>query len=214
MEKDKDNCRIYNENHMENCNVFLGDQYGATFPLPGSQVTIHQTFGKNAKPTSDVKEGKVESAEDRDRRKLEVIRDIVGRFNFEPSQLGYDGKGKRITNERIAILFRKCFGFGSYPTVSNKAIMEQMWVMLIDKREKCFKEAGEGFFRQTVLNVLGHFYQSGLLCGEQNKLLQAVFPKANPNLTKNLQRGITSSFPKGTDEMIDRYIETLMDGEI
>lgn len=36
MEK-KDKPQVYNENHMENCNVFQGDIYGATFPLPGAQ---------------------------------------------------------------------------------------------------------------------------------------------------------------------------------
>ena len=45
MEK-KDKPQVYNENHMENCNVFQGDIYGATFPLPGAQVTINQTYGK------------------------------------------------------------------------------------------------------------------------------------------------------------------------
>ena len=45
MEK-KDKPQVYNENHMENCNVFQGDVYGATFPLPGAQVTINQNYGK------------------------------------------------------------------------------------------------------------------------------------------------------------------------
>ena len=73
MEK-KDKPQVYNENHMENCNVFQGDIYGATFPLPGAQVTIHQNYGKGQKPTQDVTAGRVETAEEREKRKTEVIK--------------------------------------------------------------------------------------------------------------------------------------------
>ena len=162
MEK-SDKPQIINENHMENCNVFQGDIYGATFPLPGAQVTINQNYGKGQKPTQDVTSGKVETAEEREKRKLEVMRVITAGFDFTDEQLGYDNNHKKITNERIAALFRKCFGIGSYPSSTNKVIMEQMWVLLIDKRDKCAKQGGEGFYRQTVLNVIGYYVSCGLI---------------------------------------------------
>ena len=213
MEK-SDKPQIINENHMENCNVFQGDIYGATFPLPGAQVTINQNYGKGQKPTQDVTSGKVETAEERDKRKLEVMRAITAGFDFTDEQLGYDNQHKKLTNERIAVLFRKCFGIGSYPTSENKAIMEQMWVLLIDKRDKCAKQGGEGFFRQTVLNVIGYFVSCGLISGLPLDLAQAVFKDADRNLAKNISRNITSNaLPEGLVDMLDLYIDKLMEGE-
>jgi len=211
MEKDTEQAKIVN--HNENCNVFTGPVYGASFPLPGSQVTIHQYHG-GKKPKEFTEEGKVESAEDREKRKVEVLKSITDKFDFESGQLGYDNQRKHITNERLAILFRRCFGMGgAYPTQTNRLIQEQLWVLLMDERNQCNKEAGEGFYRQTVLNVLGHFRQNEILCGGKNELMQVVFPGANTNLAKNIERGIPTSFPDGTDEMIDFYIEKLMDGD-
>ena len=213
MEK-SDKPQIINENHMENCNVFQGDIYGATFPLPGAQVTINQNYGKGQKPTQDVTSGKVETAEEREKRKLEVMRVITAGFDFTDEQLGYDNNHKKITNERIAALFRKCFGIGSYPSSTNKVIMEQMWVLLIDKRDKCAKQGGEGFFRQTVLNVIGYFVSCGLISGLPLDLAQAVFKDADRNLAKNISRNITSpALPVGLVDMLDLYIDKLMEGE-
>ena len=213
MEK-SDKPQIINENHMENCNVFQGDIYGATFPLPGAQVTINQNYGKGQKPTQDVTSGKVGTAEEREKRKLEVMRVITAGFDFTDEQLGYDNNHKKITNERIAALFRKCFGIGSYPSSTNKVIMEQMWVLLIDKRDKCAKQGGEGFFRQTVLNVIGYFVSCGLISGLPLDLAQAVFKDADRNLAKNISRNITSpALPVGLVDMLDLYIDKLMEGE-
>ena len=214
MEKKDSKPQVYNENHMENCNVFQGDVYGATFPLPGAQVTINQNYGKGQKPTQDVTSGRVETAEERDKRKLEVMRAITAGFDFKDEQLGYDNNHKKLTNDRIAVLFRKCFGIGSYPTTENKAIMEQMWVLLIDKRDKCAKQGGEGFFRQTVLNVIGYFVSCGLISGLPLDLAQAVFKDADRNLAKNISRNITSNaLPEGLVDMLDLYIDKLMEGE-
>ena len=213
MEK-KDKPQVYNENHMENCNVFQGDVYGATFPLPGAQVTINQNYGKGQKPTQDVASGRVETAEEREKRKLEVMRVVTAGFNFTEEQLGRDNNRKKLTNDRIAVLFRKCFGLGSYPTPENKAIMEQMWVLLIDKRDKCAKQGSEGFFRQTVLNVIGYFVSCGLLSGLPLDLAKAVFKDADRNIAKNISRNITSTaFPEGMVDVLDVYIDKLMEGE-
>ncbi len=206
--------QIINENHMENCNVFQGDVYGATFPLPGAQVNINQTYGKGQKPTQDVTDGRVETQEERETRKVEVLKAITAGFSFTDEQLGYDNNHKKLTNERVAILFRKCFGLGSYPTTENKIIMEQMCVLLMDKRDKCAKQGGEGFFRQTVLNVIGYFVSCGLLSGLPLDLAQAVFKDADRNIAKNISRNITSTaFPEGMVDVMDEYIDKLMEGE-
>lgn len=198
---------------MENCNVFQGDIFGATFPLPGAQVTINQIYGKNAKPKDEVTSGAVESLDEREKRKSEIIKNIVDRFDFDERLLGYDRNGKRISCDRIKLLFQKCFGIGSHPSSRSKEIMELMWVLLIDERNQCNKEPEEGFFRQTVLNILGHYRQSEVICGGKNDLLQSVFPNANQNLAKNIERGITSAFPEGTDEILDSYICKLKNGD-
>lgn len=215
MENNKDNCKIYNENHMENCNVFQGNQYGGVFPLPGAQVTINQQFGKGQKPKQEVTEGKVETAEEREKRKTEVMNTIVGKFDFTDEQLGRDNKGKKITNERLANLFRKCFGI-SYvpPTAENWHVQEQLWVLLIDERNQCPKDVNLGFIPQTVLNIIGYFKQCDLVGGQNRELARVIIKDADTNIAKNIARGIESNvFPEGTMDMIDHYIDKLMKGE-
>lgn len=214
MENNTENCKIYNENHMENCNVFQGDQFGGVFPLPGAQVTINQQFGKGQKPKQEVKEGKVETAEERERRKTEVMKTITDKFDFTDEQLGRDNKGKKITNERLASLFRKCFGI-SYvpPTAEHKIIIEQLWVLLIDERNQCPKDVNLGFIPQTVLNIIGYFKQCDLVGGQNRELARVIIKDADTNIAKNIARGIESNvFPAGTMDMIDHYIDKLMDG--
>jgi len=211
IEKDTEEAKIVNKN--ENCNVFTAPVYGASFPLPGSHVTINQFYG-GKKPKEFVEEGRVESEEDREKRKIEVLKSITDRFCFDEKQLGYDNQKRHLTNERVAILFRRCFGMGgAYPTQANRLIQEQLWALLIDERNQCTKEADEDFFRQTVLNILGHFRLNEILIGGKNDLLQVVFQGANTNLAKNIERGIPTSFPDSTDDMIDFYIGKLMDGD-
>lgn len=215
MDSNKDNIKIYNENHMENCNVFQGDQYGGVFPLPGAQVTINQHFGKGQKPKQEVEEGKVETAEEREKRKTEVMKAITDKFDFTDEQLGRDSKGKKITNERLASLFRKCFGI-SYvpPTAERKLIMEQLWVLLIDERNQCPKDVNLGFIPQTVLNIIGYFKQCDLVGGQNRELARVIIKDADTNIAKNIARGLESNvFPEGTMDMIDHYIEKLMEGE-
>jgi hypothetical protein len=92
--------------------------------------------------------------------------------------------------------------------------MEQMWVLLMDKRDKCAKQGSEGFFRQTVLNVIGYFVSCGLLSGLPLDLAKAVFKDADRNIAKNISRNITSTaFPEGMVDVLDLYIDKLMEGE-
>lgn len=213
MEKNNDTHKIINENHMENCNVFQGDVYGASFPLPGAQVTINQYYGKNQKPQQTM-DGKVETEDDRDKRKKDALKAITSKFKFEDSMLCFDNQKKRITNDRLASLFRNCFGMSyTIPCQAYRDIQEQLWVLLIDERNQCTKKNGEGFFRQTVLNVVGYFMLNGLLNGLPMKVAQCIFPDIDQNKMKNLKRAIPDSFPEGTTEMLDYYIEKLHNGE-
>lgn len=213
--QNKDSAKIYNENHMENCNVFQGDQFGGVFPLPGAQVTINQQFGKGQKPKQEVTEGKVETAEAREKRKTEVMKTITDKFDFTDEQLGRDNNGKKITNERLASLFRKCFGFSNVPpTAERKLIMEQLWVLLIDERNQCPKDVNLGFIPQTVLNFIGYFKQCDLVGGQNRELARVIIKDADTNIAKNIARGIESNvLPAGTMDMVDHYIEKLMNGE-
>lgn len=211
---DKDKVKVYNENHMENCNVIMGDQYGGIFPLPGSHVTINQQYGKGQKPKQEVAEGKVEAAEEREKRKAEVASAITNRFDFADESLGTDRCGKRITNGRLKVLFCKCLGIGSYPSVQNKAVIEQLWVLLMDERNQCFKEPDEDYFRQTVLNIVGYYAGEGIVCGQTREIARGVFKDADTNIAKNVSRGIGSPvFPERTAEVLDYYIDKLMNGE-
>lgn len=211
---DKDKFKVYNENHMENCNVIMGDQYGGIFPLPGAQVTINQHYGKGQRPKQDVTEGNVESVDVRERRKMDVMRAVTDRFDFADENLGFDDKGKRITNERLRVLFGKCLGMGSYPSAQNKMVMEQLWVLLMDERNQCFKEPGEDYFRQTVLNILGYLAAEGVVCGQPREIARSVFKDADTNIAKNVSRGIGSTvFPEGAADVLDYYIKRLMNGD-
>ena len=214
MDNNKDTEKIYNENHMENCNVFQGPIYGGIFPLPGANVTINQYYGKGQKPKTEVEEGSVEPAEVRERRKLEVIKAITDRFDFNDEMLDYDSLGRRITSERVALLFSKCLGVGSYPSRPYRLMMEQVWVLLIDSRKQCTKRPGEDYFRQTVLNIVGYFVSEGIICGAKLDIAQCIFADADANLARNIERNIESAvFPDGLAEMLNYYIEKLRNGE-
>ena len=205
------------ENHMENCNVFMGDSYGGVFPLPGAQVVVNQYLDPKKMKSGNGQqvEGKFEYAEDREKRKKEVMNTITDRFRFEDKMLCHDHQKRKITNDRLAKLFRECFGI-SYitPCQAYRAIQEQLWVLLIDERNQCSKMNGESFFRQTVLNIIGYFATSELVSGAPLDLAKAIFNDADSNLAKNIKRNITSNvFPEGLDEMLDYYINKLQNGE-
>ena len=215
--KNQEDHRPKIENHMENCNVFMGDSYGGIFPLPGAQVTIHQNLDPKMMKKGEGRQmdGKTESQEDRKKRKDTVMKAITDRFCFTEGQLGRDNKGRRINNMRLADLFRQCFGLGHVPpSAVNRTIMEQLWVLLIDERNQCPKDAGLGFIPQTVLNIIGHFKQRGLVSGQRRELARAVIKDADTNIAKNIDRGLQSNvFPRGTEDMIDHYIDMLMEGK-
>ena len=205
--------KIVNNNEMHNCNVFLGDSYGGIFPLPGAEVHITQNLGPQKKSTQV--SGETETKEARKLRKETVLTAIGKRMFFEPRMLGYDENGKRITNERIETLLRRCLGMGTIPPKdSHRSVMEQVWVLMMDERNQCHKEAGEPYFRQTVLNIIGYFVEKELICGSPLDIARCVFSDADVSLAKNVSRGISSNvFPDLTDQLLDYYINQLQHGE-
>lgn len=212
------------ENHFEagsmtGCNVFTGTVNGGVFPLPGSQPTINNYYGEgnpSQQPAGEVKpkELQEETPEERAKRRENVLSAITALFDFDDKAFCQDDNGNRITNERLAILFRRCFGFGAYPSKELMSVIEILWVLLIDKRNQCFKNPNEDYFRQTVLNVLGYYKEKGLICGNKLDLARSVFKDADDNLAKNIERGISSNvFPAKTNKLFDLYIDKLEKGE-
>lgn len=228
MEHDE---KIKIENHFEagsmtNCNVFTGTVNGGVFPLPGSQPTINNFYG-GEKPHQEPKAEEVlpeeiqeetpekETSEERAKRKEDVMNTITALFDFDDKVLCKDNNGNRITNERLAMLFRRCLGFGAHPGRELMAVIDTLWVLLIDKRNKCFKYADEDYFRQTVLNILGYFQKKGIIICNKSDILHTIYKKADESLAKNIERGISSNvFPEKTGELFDLYIDKLRKGEI
>ena len=224
MEHDE---KIKIENHFEpgsitNSNVFTGNVNGGVFPLPGSQPTINNYYGEprtaqqpeeETKPAEEEQEEE-ETPEERAKRKEKVMSDITALFSFDAKALCRDDSGSRITNERLAILFSRCFGCGAHPSKSLALVAEVLWVLLMDKRNQCTKNPNEDYFRQTVLNVLGYYREKGIICGNKLDLARAVFKDADDSLAKNIERGISSRvFPDRTAELLDLYIGKLKRGE-
>ena len=223
MEHDE---KIKIENHFEagsmtGCNVFTGTVNGGVFPLPGSQPTINNFYdgGKTQQqqtveavtPEVEVHE---ETPEERAKRKETVMNAITALFDFDDKVFCKDEKGNRITNERLAILFRRCFGFGAHPSKELMSAIDTLWVLLIDKRNQCFKHPNEDYFRQTVLNILGYYQKKGLINCNKSDILHTIYVEADESLAKNIERGISSNvYPAKTAELLDLYIDKLKKGE-
>ncbi len=221
MEHDE---KIKIENHFEagsmtGCNVFTGTVNGGVFPLPGSQPTINNFYGgesplQQAGSVTPEVEVQEETPEERAKRKKCVMNAITALFDFDDKAFCQDNNGNRVTNERLATLFRRCFGFGAYPSKELMSVIDTLWVLLIDKRNQCSKNPNEDYFRQTVLNVLGHYKEKGIVCGNKLELARSVFKDADDSLAKNIERGISSNvFPAKTSELLDLYIDKLKKGD-
>ncbi len=223
MEHDE---KIKIENHFEagsmtGCNVFTGTVNGGVFPLPGSQPTINNFYDgekpqqqqtvETVTPEVEVQE---ETPEERAKRKESVMNSITALFDFEDKVLCKDDNGNRITNERLAILFRRSFGFGAHPSKELMSVIDTLWILLIDKRNQCFKHPDEDYFRQTVLNILGYYQKKGLISCNKSDILHTIYMEADESLAKNIERGISSNvYPAKTAELLDLYIDKLKKGE-
>ena len=222
MEHDK---KIKIEKHFEagsmtGCNVFTGTVNGGVFPLPGSQPTINN-FYSGEKPQQQqvteeatIVEVREETPEERAKRKENVMNAITALFDFDDKVFCKDDYGNRITNERLTILFRRCFGFGAHPSKELMSVIDDLWGLLIDKRNQCFKNPNEDYFRQTVLNILGYYQKKGLISCNKSDILHTIYKEADESLAKNIERGISSNvFHVKTSELLDLYIDKLKKGE-
>ncbi len=222
MEHDE-KVKIENHNTMTNCNVFTGPVYGGTFPLPGSQTVVNNYYADPDNPQEKDETTEAESiAEEEkpkegltDEQKRAIIGDITARFDFKTSRMAVDRKSKRLSNERLGLLFSKIFGVYSNPSKEKRVIIDELWKLLTERKKTNGKrDASDGFYWQTVLNIIGYFHEKKLLNGSQLELAKAVFPEADANVARNISRSIHNgnTFPEGTATMIDWYIEELLNG--
>ncbi len=166
------------------------------------------------KGKAEMKEEKTETAEEHQHRKERAIKDITKRFDFKDDMLASDNENHQYTNERIAVLFRKCLGVGSYPSIENRQLMHQLGGLLIDSRNQCTKRVNEDYFRQTVLNIIGYFVLKNIIHGPRLAIAQCVFADADSNMARNIDRNVTSNvFPRGITAVLDMYIDKMTAGE-
>jgi hypothetical protein len=203
MNKEKPNYQI----KMENCNVIMGDSIGGFFTLPGSQVTVNQSTDTKGPTRQDV-QGPVEGQEDRLARKQAAIKDMCRRLdNLEEDMLGYDLEGKRVSYNQLSGLLHRVLGMtpiGAKP--EYRAIQEGLWTILIDQRAKCSKDPKDLYFHQTFLGLVGYLVENRVINGRAQKILDCLYVKNDQSMLKNLQRGLVSAFPAGTEEMLEFYL--------
>lgn len=217
---------IVNHNEMHNCNVFNGNVYNATFPLPGAQVTINQyaTDSIGGKPKQDT-QGPIEPAEERTKRKEEAIRNMYRKLeNLEDGMLGYTNHGERIKHTQLSMLLHKCLGM--HPTAVKqeyRPIQEALWTILIDARNSCSKDPKESYFPQTFLNIVGYLRKQQIIINvEPIKLLRILYPNLRADVEKKLvvqlNRALLTSSSNpiidGLENMFNFYINLLKNGEI
>lgn len=207
-EEKKISGKVVNLNMNKDCQVFPGEIYGGVFAMPGANVTVcpPQPKKKADAPTNN---------ELRIQIKERVLKQLESKIDFETDQLGYDEQGKRMTNDRLRLLLRRCLGMGLIPpTREMKEQIDVLWELLIDRREKCHKEAGEDYYRATLLNLFGYFLQRRLLCGRIAVVAGVLVKNPSEAECKHLERALSNSPAMQTVQtMLDYYIEKLNHGE-
>ena len=223
MDKEKDTTNIiHNDIHDNAGPIFSGVVYQPVFVQPGAQLTQNIVNKDNTQDVADSKGKEDESPENdppkeklTEEKKKSIINDITSRFNFKTERLGKDRTGKRLTNERLGLLFAKIFGISSHPTNINISVINILWDLLTNRKKTNGKrDACDEFYWQTVLNIIGYFKEKKLIDGSQMELAKSVFPEADANVAKNIDRSIHNgyTFPDSTGKMIDWYIEELLNG--
>lgn len=214
MDKDKRG-NITNHNEMHDCIVFMGDSNGGIFPLPGSNVTIHQEIISRSKPKQQVN-GACESMEQRTERKRQAMKDMCKRLEqLDASFLGYTDRRERVSITLLCSLLQRFLGMHTIPPKQEYlVIQEQIWTILIDHRVRCVKPSNDLYFPQTFLNIIGYLREKGLISGKVTELLHQLYPGADDGLVKNIERSELNAFPEGTHEMFDFYINKMSHGEI
>ena len=148
-----------------------------------TQVNVEQK-DKEKRHQNNTTESAEDTKEQRNRDRSVIMDRIVSNFNFKDNQLG-----EHIMQDDVKGLFKRCFGIGSYPNKDFKAPIEEMWKLLVDYRKGGKIIEGEGFYRITVLNILGYFRQKGVLKGYDRDIMRAVFINAEDGQAKNVSRG-------------------------
>ena len=152
-----------------------------------------------------------ETVEQRQARKLTATDDMCRRLeNLEPSMLGNDLKGQPITYSHLTTLLRQ--GLGMHEQKDNQdflSLQEDLWTIMIDRRDKCHKDPKDLYYSQTYLGIVGHFVKQKLINGKAQKILDCLYDSNDQSMVKNLKRGIVPTFPEGTAEMFDFYINQL-----
>lgn len=224
MDKAKDNNNIvHNDIHDNAGPIFCGVVYQPTFVQPGANLTqniVNQNDAKDVEEETRLS-GAPESNEQpkdvlTDDKKKAIISSIISRFDFQTERLGRDNLGKRLTNERLGLLFSKIFGVSSHPSKEKMAVINVLWILLTDRKKTNGKrDAADEYYWQTVLNIIGYFKEKKLVDGPLLELAQSIFPDANANVAKNIDRSIHNgyTFPDGTADMIDWYINELLEGK-
>ncbi len=216
---------IVNHNEMHNCNVFNGNVYNATFPLPGAQVTIHQYAADSTGNPKQEKQGPIEPAEERTKRKEVAFNNMYRKLeNLEESMLGYNNNGERITHFQLSILLHRCLGMHSTPSKEEyMPIQETLWTILIDARNRCIKDPKELYYPQTFLNIVGYLRKQQIIINTQpTQLLGILYPDLRDSEKKRLSVHIdrvfltTSNNPiiDGLEDMFNFYTNLLKNGEI
>ena len=224
MDKEKDKTNIiHNDIHDNAGPIFCGVVYQPTFVQPGANLTqniVNKNDAKDATEGTNLSDSPESNEEPKDEltddKKKAIISSITSKFDFKTERLGKDHTGKRLTNERLGLLFAKIFGVYSHPSKENMAVINVLWTLLTDRKKTNGKrDAAEEYYWQTVLNIIGYFKEKKLVDGSQLELAKSIFPDADANVAKNIERSIFNgnTFPNGTADMIDWYIKDLLEGK-
>ena len=224
MDKKKDTTNIiHNDIHDNAGPIFSGVVYQPVFVQPGAQLTQNIVNKDNTQDVADdadkdeAPSGNELSKEELTEEKKEaIISNIISRFDFKAERMGKDRTGKRLTNERLGLLFAKIFGVSSHPSNINMSVINILWNLLTNRKKTNGKrDASDEYYWQTVLNLIGYFKEKKLIEGSHMELAKSVFPEADANVAKNIDRSIHNgyTFPDGTGKMIDWYIEELLNGK-
>ena len=223
MNKEKDNSNIiHNDIHDNAGPIFCGVVYQPTFVQSGANLTqniVNKNDAKDATEDTNISDSIDSNKEPKDKltddKKKAIISSITSRFDFKAERLGRDRLGKRLTNERLGFLFAKIFGVSSHPSKESIAVISVLWDLLTDRKKTNGKrDTADEYYWQTVLNIIGYFKEKKLVDGSQLELAKSIFPDANANVAKNIERSIHNgyTFPDGTADMIDWYINEFLEG--
>ncbi len=151
----------------------------------------------------------METTEERLARKKAALAEMCDRlYNLEPSMLGCGPSQQPVSYTQLAQLLGHCLGMGEMEHKEEFALVQEaIWVMLIDKRDKCHKDPQDLYFHQTFLNLIAYFRVKGIINGKPTKLFNILCPKADKGIAKNVDRAIPEpAFPAGSADMMDYYI--------